>query len=290
MNRAIISQLRERTRRIVQQSTALTWLATGAYLNILAPLHVASRVWGRRYALKKVRVIDGATFDPLSRTWHTISFQATIEGLPVSYELTLHRDAFTMEVERHDPNAPDLFELPFVLVDEVDAAALFIGLLPAAVTATIGSPVYVARRAYFALKAEQARRLGLSPESHALYEALAPHLSTKVAELLLDVLRKQSAQLIHPSITVSSFDDLRRLLREADRFEAPTADPDLHSYRWELNGVEIAYAEPVVTGDGAVSYRFSLPPHLSSAEENGARFTPAEATQLLWCYKNTRRE
>ena len=283
----ILSEISDR----VRSSRTLFVGSTLLRLNALAPLYVAIRLWGRRYTLKQVRVIDGATLDPLSPTWHTISFQAILEGTPVSYELSLNRETYTMEVERGDPNTPDLLELPFELVDETNAVILGVGMLPAIITAVIGSPVYAARRTYFALKTEQARRLGLRPESHALYEALAPHLDAKVAELLLDVLRKTSGQPNPLSLANSNFDELRRLLRQANRFEYLTPEAQHPSYRWELNGVEIACADPVETADrGEIRYQFSLPPHLQSAAEDFTQFSAEEVSILLWCYKNTRRE
>lgn len=282
----ILSEISDR----VRSSRTLFVGSTLLRLNALAPIYVAIRLWGRRYTLKQVRVVDGSTLDPLSPTWHTISFEALLEGSPVSYELTLNRETFTMEVECGNPNAPDLLELPFELEDETHVAILGAGFLPAIVTAIIGSPVYAARRAYFALKAEEARRLGLRPESHALYQALAPHLDAKVAELLLDVLRKMDDLPNALSITVTNLEDLRCTLRTADRFEAWSTEANLHTYRWELNGVDVAYAEPVKTSSGAYHYRFSLPPYLSSARESLKYISPEQANDLLWCYKNTRRE
>lgn len=282
----ILSEISDR----VRSSRTLFVGSTLLHLNALAPLYVAIRLWGRRYTLKQVRVVDGSTLDPLSPTWHTISFEALLERNPVSYELTLNRETFTMEVERGNPNAPDLLELPFELEDETHVAILGAGFLPAIVTAIIGSPVYAARRAYFALKAEEARRLGLRPESHALYQALAPHLDAKVAELLLDVLRKMDDLPNALSITVTNLEDLRCTLRTADRFEAWSTEANLHTYRWELNGVDVAYAEPVKTSSGAYHYRFSLPPYLSSVRESLKYISPEQANDLLWCYKNTRRE
>ncbi len=282
----ILSEISDR----VRSSRTLFMGSTFLRLNALAPLYVAFRLWGRRYTLKQVRVVDGASLDPLSPTWHTISFQAILEGTPVSYELSLNRETYMMEVERGDPNTPDLLELPFELVDETNAVILGVGMLPAIITAVIGSPVYAARRTYFALKTEQARRLGLRPESHALYEALAPHLDAKVAELLLDVLHKLSDLPSTLSITVTNLEDLRCTLRLADRFEAWSTEANLHTYRWELSGVDVAYAEPVKTSSGAYHYRFSLPPYLSSARESLKYISPEQANDLLWCYKNTRRE
>lgn len=282
----ILSEISDR----VRSSRTLFMGSTFFRLNALAPLYVAIRLWGRRYTLKQVRVVDGATLDPLSPTWHTISFQAMLEGTPVSYVLTLNRETYMMEVERGDPNTPDLLELPFELVDETNAVILGVGMLPAIITAIIGSPVYAARRIYFALKTEQARRLGLRPESHALYQALAPHLDAKVAELLLDVLHKLSDLPNTLSITVTNLEDLRCTLQLADRFEAWSTEANLHTYRWELSGVDVAYAEPVKTSSGAYRYRFSLPPYLSSARESLKYISPEQANDLLWRYKNTRRE
>lgn len=206
-----------------------------------APLLLLKGCWGQRYAPREVEVLEGATFDEHSPTWHTLTFTAQIGNRRVRQEIVLHRINRVIESSQGDP---PLFQLPYEHEGSGTLGLMLLGILPMALSAIPGVPIYTGRRLYFKALETAARTHGLDAAKYALAQAIAPHVAADVQELLLEALRaRQIAEDSEPSTIIGGMEAFATLLRSAQRIELPRiSSSDLPDYEWWCNGRLVATA------------------------------------------------
>lgn len=254
-------------------------------------LYVLEAYWGRRYTPKHLKVLEGATFDEHSPTWHTIVFTAFIEGSEIKQEIVLDRQRRMIEQATDLTNVNNRFlELPYRHEGSGGLGMLIMGVLPAVATAIAGLPLYIVRRAYLGVVDRQAEARGLSPAQHAFYKTIAPHLEQGVRELLLEGLRKlNDVFLPFPQGLEGGYVELKELFSQADRIEIPTNDPDLPEYHWQLNGRQIAVAQPHRFLDKKSPYSFIIDRKVFRWQTGTPPLTGALIMNLIATYRETRR-
>lgn len=256
----------------------------------VAPVLVLDDYWGKRYAPSDVEVLEGATFDERSPTWHAIVFTARIGSTETHQEILLHRVNRTIESSR---GQPPLFQLPHEYRGSGTLGLMMLGILPVAFTSIAGLPIYAVRRLYFKALEETARVHGMDAAKYALAKALAPHLTEGVHELLLEALRnRQKSDDGELTVITGGTEALAKLLRTAHRVEAPRLTPSDHpDYQWYRDHRLIATA--IWNPDGKenaspTDYLFEPTREVFEWDPPQTRPTPEEVEILLKCFSSTK--
>ncbi len=269
---------------------------TGGYGILLvaqvgAPALVLQKCYGERYAPTEVKVLEGATFDERSPTWHTLVFTARIGDKETRQEIVLDRVRRTMESSQGDP---PLFTLPYVHEGSGVIGLIAMGIIPAAVLGAVaGLPIYGVRQLYFKALEAAARRHGLDAAKYALAKALAPHLATDVHELLLEALcARQKDEDGEPSPIIGGVMVFADFLRTAHRVQVsgfyPSDPPD---YQWWRDDRLIATAtwNPDRKENASpTDYLFEPTRDLFEWSEPEPTLTPREVEILLTCFSSTK--